>query len=358
MGLGLEPPRIRRCANRCDFCFVDGHPAGPARRALHPRRRLPALLPLRQLRHADEPEAVGRRADHRVPAVAAVRLGARDRPGRAPLPAPQPDRARDHPAAAPVRRPRHRVPHPDRDVARGERRRGPASRRSRTSTPSVRTCWAVRWCRSGSRSTASTSWCASRPPAECRAAIEHDRGAGRRSPGGTRDVPGPSAPTSSTCAPGSSCRRPSVYDGFEQVENGVGAVRWLQQQIAREAECARRLAGQAGRRRDRHRHGAADAAGDRAAHRGTPAPVRADPGGEHAVRHHGDHRRPAARRARCATRCASRGDLDLVLLPGESVNDDGLFIDNLRSTSWSPRCRWRCGCPTTSPMRSGRRMAA
>jgi NifB/MoaA-like Fe-S oxidoreductase len=24
-----------------------------------------------------------------------------------------------------------------------------------------------------------------------------------------------------------------------------------------------------------------------------------------------------------------RGDLDMVLLPGESVNDDGLFIDNL-----------------------------
>lgn len=28
MGLSLEPPRIRRCANRCDFCFVDGLPAG------------------------------------------------------------------------------------------------------------------------------------------------------------------------------------------------------------------------------------------------------------------------------------------------------------------------------------------
>ncbi len=28
MGLGLEPPRIRRCANRCDFCFVDGNPQG------------------------------------------------------------------------------------------------------------------------------------------------------------------------------------------------------------------------------------------------------------------------------------------------------------------------------------------
>jgi putative radical SAM enzyme (TIGR03279 family) len=28
MGVSLEPPRIRRCANRCDFCFVDGLPQG------------------------------------------------------------------------------------------------------------------------------------------------------------------------------------------------------------------------------------------------------------------------------------------------------------------------------------------
>jgi len=28
MGIALEPPNIRRCANRCDFCFVDGLPAG------------------------------------------------------------------------------------------------------------------------------------------------------------------------------------------------------------------------------------------------------------------------------------------------------------------------------------------
>jgi putative radical SAM enzyme (TIGR03279 family) len=33
LGVVLEPPRIRRCANRCDFCFVDGNPDG-ARRAL------------------------------------------------------------------------------------------------------------------------------------------------------------------------------------------------------------------------------------------------------------------------------------------------------------------------------------
>jgi putative radical SAM enzyme (TIGR03279 family) len=28
MGVTLEPPRVRRCANRCDFCFVDGLPEG------------------------------------------------------------------------------------------------------------------------------------------------------------------------------------------------------------------------------------------------------------------------------------------------------------------------------------------
>src|SRR5713101_5843911 len=28
MGVKLEPPRIRRCANHCDFCFVDGLPEG------------------------------------------------------------------------------------------------------------------------------------------------------------------------------------------------------------------------------------------------------------------------------------------------------------------------------------------
>jgi putative radical SAM enzyme (TIGR03279 family) len=28
IGVDLEPPRIRRCANRCDFCFVDGLPEG------------------------------------------------------------------------------------------------------------------------------------------------------------------------------------------------------------------------------------------------------------------------------------------------------------------------------------------
>ena len=35
-GVTLEPPRIRRCANHCDFCFVDGNPTG-MRQALYIR---------------------------------------------------------------------------------------------------------------------------------------------------------------------------------------------------------------------------------------------------------------------------------------------------------------------------------
>ena len=36
LGVALEPPRIRRCANHCDFCFVDGNPTG-MRQALYIR---------------------------------------------------------------------------------------------------------------------------------------------------------------------------------------------------------------------------------------------------------------------------------------------------------------------------------
>ena len=36
LGVELEPPRIRRCANRCEFCFIEGLPAG-LRRSLYVR---------------------------------------------------------------------------------------------------------------------------------------------------------------------------------------------------------------------------------------------------------------------------------------------------------------------------------
>src|SRR3954453_5516236 len=29
LGISLQPPTVRRCANRCEFCFIEGLPAGP-----------------------------------------------------------------------------------------------------------------------------------------------------------------------------------------------------------------------------------------------------------------------------------------------------------------------------------------
>ena len=131
------------------FLLRGREPRRRPRGALHPRRRLPPLVPLRQLRDADQPQAARHRPDHPLSAVAAVRLGARHRSADPPLGAPQSAGARHPAAAAPLCRPRHRVPHPDRDVARRERRRGAARRRSTISGTSARRCSRCPSCRSG-----------------------------------------------------------------------------------------------------------------------------------------------------------------------------------------------------------------
>ncbi len=87
-------------------------PGGAAGAALYPRRRLPAVVPLRQLRDAHQPQAMGRGADRRVPPVAAVRVGARHRPHDPPLAAPQPRSTGYHASPADVRGAGDRVPHP------------------------------------------------------------------------------------------------------------------------------------------------------------------------------------------------------------------------------------------------------
>jgi NifB/MoaA-like Fe-S oxidoreductase len=37
MGVELEPPTVRRCANRCEFCFIEGLPKGSLRKNLYIR---------------------------------------------------------------------------------------------------------------------------------------------------------------------------------------------------------------------------------------------------------------------------------------------------------------------------------
>ena len=57
IGIVPAPDTIRECANKCVFCFIDGNPKDARQHPLAARRRLPALLHLRQLRHAHQPGA-------------------------------------------------------------------------------------------------------------------------------------------------------------------------------------------------------------------------------------------------------------------------------------------------------------
>ena len=97
LGVSLEPPTVRRCANRCEFCFIEGLPGRPEKASLHPRRRLPAVVRLRKFRDSLQREGARHRADSRVPPVAALRLGARDELGGAkgsPEQSPRPEHRR------------------------------------------------------------------------------------------------------------------------------------------------------------------------------------------------------------------------------------------------------------------------
>ena len=120
-----------------------------------------------------------------------------------------------------------------------------------------------------------------------------------------------------------------IYDGFDQVENGVGSVRWLQRQIDHGAAA---LPGWAGRR-----IGVVTGTA-----MGQLMPMVLEPLGRAtgasfellplvntlfgaSVTTAGLLPGRALQAA-----LAGRRDLDLALLPGEAVNDDGLFMDGMR----------------------------
>jgi NifB/MoaA-like Fe-S oxidoreductase len=121
---------------------------------------------------------------------------------------------------------------------------------------------------------------------------------------------------------------PSAYDGFDQVENGVGSVRWLQQQVSEGAPTLPSLAG----RRVAVLTGTSMSAlmpmvlDPLAASTGatfTLVTVENDLFGPR-VTTAGLLSGAAIREA-----LASTGPVDLALIPGECVNDDGLLIDSM-----------------------------
>ncbi len=234
MGLGLEPPRIRRCANRCDFCFVDGNPQG-LRDVLYIRDddyrlsfRYGNFATLTNLKPWDVARIIEYRLSPLYVSVHATDPVVRRyllRNPTAPEIIPQLRQFADHGIEF----------HTQIVMSPGVNDGAVLEQTLRISTSSVPRCWAARSCRWGSRSTASTSWCASRRTDECRAAIdviEARAEIARRE----RGVTWAFGADEMYVRAGVELPPASLYDGFEQVENGVGAVRWLQRQIANEAE--------------------------------------------------------------------------------------------------------------------------
>ena len=180
-----------------------------AQAALRARRRLPALLRLRQLRDALQREGARHRAHPRVPALAALRLGARHAVGSAQGAAQQSARAEHRRAADAPGRGRHPVPRPDGDRARAQRRRRARAVAHRPLEPRRRRDVRGRGAGRAHAVLASlhgrSPWTRPRP-ARCSTTWS----AGRAGAGGSAAIAGCSAPTSCTCSPVASSRTRST----------------------------------------------------------------------------------------------------------------------------------------------------
>jgi putative radical SAM enzyme (TIGR03279 family) len=120
-----------------------------------------------------------------------------------------------------------------------------------------------------------------------------------------------------------------IYDDFDQVENGVGSVRWLQRQIARGASELPAWSG--------HRIGVVTGTAMAPLMPMVLEPLARATGADYellpvvntlfgaSVTTAGLLPGTAVQQA-----LAARHDLDLALLPGEIVNDDGIFMDGMR----------------------------
>jgi putative radical SAM enzyme (TIGR03279 family) len=120
----------------------------------------------------------------------------------------------------------------------------------------------------------------------------------------------------------------AIYDGFDQVENGVGAVRWLQQRIASRADAisgwqGRRVGVVTGTAMSRLMPMVLEPLAQVTAARFELLPVVNTLFGA-SVTTAGLLPGAAVQEV-----LRGRGDLDLALLPGECVNDDGLFMDGM-----------------------------
>ena len=327
LGVALEPARIRRCANRCDFCFVDGLPDG-LRDVLYVRDddyrlsfRYGNFATLTNLKPRDVERIIEYRLSPLYVSVHATDPTIRRyllRNPTAPEILPQLRRFAEH-----------GIEFHTQIVMSPGVNDGPVLRQTLADLyafgPAVLGCSVV----PVGLTEYSKHHLVREPTAtECRAAIAlvEARAAVARSERGRHwafgadelylraEVELPPA---------------EIYDGFDQVENGVGAVRWLQREVGAGLE---RIGEWRGRR--------IGVVTGTAMARLMPMvlePLARATGGAFELipvvnTLFGASVTTAGLLPGTAVQTAlrERRDLDLALLPGEAVNDDGLLMDNMQ----------------------------
>ena len=326
LGLDLEPPRIRRCANRCDFCFVDGLPQG-LRDVLYIRDddyrlsfRYGNFATLTNLKPQDERRIVEYRLTPLYVSVHATDPVVRRYLLRNPL----------APEIIPQLRTfaDHGIEFHTQIVLSPGVNDGAVLRQTLQDLyqfgPAILGCSVV----PVGLTEYSKHQLVREPTAtECRAAIqliEERADTALRERGmhwafGADEL---------YLRAGVELPPAEIYDGFDQVENGVGAVRWLQQSISASADA---LTGWQGKR-----IGVVTGTAMAQLMPMVLEPLAATTGSSFELipivnSLFGPSVTTAGLLPGAAMQAAleDRRDLELVLLPGESLNDDELFIDSM-----------------------------
>jgi len=326
MGVALEPPRIRRCANRCDFCFVDGNPTG-LREVLYIRDddfrlsfRYGNFATLTNLKPHDTERIIEYRLSPLYVSVHATDPVVRRYVLRNPTAPDILPQMREFAA--------HGIEfHTQVVMAPGVNDGAVLEQTLRELYefgPQVLSCSVVPV---GLTEFSKHHLVREPTEAECRGAVaivEVRSAIAQRE----RGLAWAFGADELYMRAGLELPPASMYDGFTQVENGVGAVRWLQQQIADGADALRGWDGK--------RIGVVTGTAMAKLMPQVLAPLTKATGAVVELI-------PVVNTLFGATvttagllpgadmreTLAGRTDLDLVLLPSESINDDGLFIDSM-----------------------------
>jgi putative radical SAM enzyme (TIGR03279 family) len=329
MGVTLEPPRVRRCANRCDFCFVDGLPEG-LREGLYIRDddyrlsfRYGHFVTMTNLKPWDVKRIVDYRLSPLYVSVHATDPVIRRYVLRNPL--------------APDIMPLMRELAANGIHFHTQVVMSPGVNDGRVLEQTLADLYAMGEAVGGCSVvpvglTEFSKHHLVREPtaAECRAAIAliDARSAVAQRERGTTWAFGADELYNRA---GVELPPESAYGGFDQVENGVGAVRFLQRQVREDAP---ELRGWAGRR-----IGVVTGTAMGALMPMVLEPLAQATGASFELvvvtnSLFGPSVTCAGLLPGAAIQgaLAGRGDLDLALIPGESINDDGLFMDSMSIT--------------------------